>query len=154
MARNIKEYVVDKIINYSTQMQEELKELHILQHLIGEKVLRCDSCKQIVCPIDLKELKFQERWIAPCDFCYISEFDDLYAGEFHDHLKRGLGDPPCATIYCRKCVLKTGYATLFSRYSRLTNTSDHNFEGDFYNRYDQHHSKVSLNVCKKCVRYL
>lgn len=156
-AKNIEEYVVEKVIDY---MESSHEDYVLLKHIFQDQYLRCKLCNTIVVPVpnDINDERYKNLWICPCDFCYIGENCDVYEDTRHRAPRRALGDVPCDIVYCKGCVSKHGYNSLFIRYKFIDKEIVLNADFHDTNEYKMRYDVMDLltrkmtyfNMCKKC----
>jgi hypothetical protein len=155
--KNIQEFVANRVIDY---LEKSENEHSILRHILKDELLRCVLCKTLVVPVDKRDEQYKDIWICPCDFCFIDENYPTYSSIYlTDFRSRGLSEPICDTIYCKRCVKINGYNNLFCRYD-MKERKYIDFNGnDFHDiTLDRRRLVFSrgesryINMCKKCVK--
>lgn len=147
MAKNIQEFVAEKVIEH---LEKTNVELNIYRHVFDDKLLNCKMCNSFVVPVDEDKKEYKNLWICPCEFCYIDDISDVYG--YGSPFTRGLGAPYCDSIYCKSCVEKQGYNNLFVRFEiqdRRRFFRIANFNGQFHDNFGK---KTHYNMCIRCYK--
>ena len=154
--KNLKEYVVSKMIDY---VENSDGECAILKHIFEGEYLHCRLCNLIMAPVNKRDRKYEHRWICPCDLCFIDDRNDVYDNTYNHYFRsKGLGEPYCDEMYCKGCVEKHGYQHFFSRYN-LEKKEYEYYNGDFHRPSSLDRKEISwtrktgtyINMCKKCA---